>query len=163
MARSLLYFIIIALLFPAVSASADNLSYEAGKGFYFSNGSTVQLLRYQHEAALFYGYRSYYEASYASWSGPDHADAICLARGIRWAGIDDAYPSFTLGVSHISRTTSNLGQPFEFYGRLAYEKKVGRALLSIGWIHYSDAKFLFMWSGPNNSENFGTVSMGMLF
>ena len=73
-----------------------------------------------------------YEASYASWNGPDHADAFGLARGIRWERTADEYLSLTVGLSHISRITNNLGQPFEFYGRLAYEKNVDKALFSIG-------------------------------
>jgi hypothetical protein len=153
----------IMFLFPVLPASADSLSYEAGAGFYFSGSCTAYLFRYQHEAAQLFGLSSYYEASYASWNGPDHSEAIGLARGIRWPRTADEYLSLTAGLSHISRTTSNLGQPFEFYGRLAYEKSIGTALFSIGWVHYSDAKFLFHWSGPNISENFLTLSIGVLF
>jgi hypothetical protein len=158
-----LIFAAIMLLFPILTASADSLSYEAGIGFYFSTSSNMYLLRYQHEAAPLFGLSGYYEASYASWDGHNHSEAISLARGIRWPRTADEYLSLTAGLSHISRTTLNLGQPFEFYGRLAYEKKIGRALFSIGWIHYSDAKFLFHWSGPNISENFWTLSLGVLF
>ncbi len=161
--KSLFLFAAILFLFPALSASADSLSYEAGIGFYASEGTTAYLLRYRHETRPLFRLSSYYEASYASWNGPDHSEAIALARGIRWERTADDYLSLTVGLSHISRTTNNLGQPFEFYGRLAYEKKIGRALLSIGWIHYSDAKFIFGWSGPNKSENFGTLSLGVLF
>ena len=153
----------IALLLATLPASADSLSYEAGAGFYFSERSKANFLRYHREAEPLFGYDSFYEVSYASWNGPDHAEAVGLARGIRLEKNAGEYPSISLGLSRISRTTSNLGQPFEFYGRLAYEKKWGKALLAIGWTHYSDAKFLFQWSGPNNAENFATVSMGMLF
>jgi hypothetical protein len=161
--RSLFLIAAITLLSPVPPASADNLSYEAGVGFYFSAGTSTYLLRYQHETKPLFGFSSYYEASYASWNGPDHADAVGLARGIRWAITAAQYISFTAGLSRISRITSNLGQPFEFSGRLAYGMNVGKALFSIGWIHYSDAKFLFGWSGPNNAENFVTLSIGMLF
>ncbi len=161
--KNLVFFAAVSLLFPTLSASADSLSYEAGVGFYFSEGTTAYLLRYQHEAAPLFGLNSYYEASYASWNGPDHNEAFGLALGIRWPKTADEYLSLTTGLSRISRTTSNLGQLFEFYGRLAYEKNVGKAHFSIGWIHYSDAKFLFGWSGPNKSENFLTLSIGLLF
>jgi hypothetical protein len=160
---SMLFFVTVMLLFPTPPASADSLSYEAGIGFYVSRTSTANLLRYQHETTPLFGFPSYYEASYASWNGPNHADAVCLARGLRWARTSDEYLSLTAGLSHINRTTSNLGQPFEIYARLAYEKSVGKALFSIGWIHYSDAKLLFGWSGPNKSENFATLSLGMIF
>jgi Lipid A 3-O-deacylase (PagL) len=161
--KSLFLFAAVTLLFPALPALADSLSYEAGIGFYCSEGATAHLLRYQHETVPLFGLSSYYEASYASWNGPNHADAFGLARGIRWGRTADEYLSLTVGLSHISRITDNLGQPFEFYGRLAYEKNVGKALFSMGWIHYSDAKFLFRWSGPNKSENFWTLSIGVLF
>jgi len=161
--KSLFFFAAIMFLFPTLPASADSLSSEAGTGFYFSAGTNAYFLRYQHETVPLFGLSSYYEASYAFWNGPDHAEAAVLSRGIRWARTMNEYLSITTGLSHISRTTSNLGQPFEFYGRLAYEKKVGKALFSIGWIHYSDAKFLFGWSGPNNSENFATISLGVIF
>jgi hypothetical protein len=161
--KFLFLFIAVTLLFPSLPVSADSLSYEAGLGFYFSRSSTVNLLRYQHETTTLFTFPSYYEVSYASWNGPNRTDAICFARGLRWLRTDDDYLSLTAGLSHINRTTANLGQPFEFYGRLAYEKKIGKVLLSIGWIHYSDAKFLFGWSGPNKSENFLTLSVGVFF
>lgn len=161
--KTLILFAAITLLFPILPASADNLSYEGGFGFYFSKSSNMYRLRYQHEATPLFGFSSYYEASYAAWNGPCYSEAVGLARGIRWARTTDEYLDLTIGLSHISRTTSNLGQPFEFYERLAYEKKVGRALFSIGWVHYSDAKFLFGWSGPNIGENFVTFSIGLLF
>ncbi len=161
--KSLFLSAAITLLFPALPASADSLSYETGIGFYFSRSTTTYLFRYQHEAAPLFGLTGYYEALYASWNGPDHANAFGLARGIRWPRTPDEHLSLTAGLSHISRTTNNLGQPFEFYGRLAYEKKVSKALFSIAWIHYSDAKFIFQWSGPNKGENFLTLSVGVLF
>jgi hypothetical protein len=161
--RKLAIFAVVMVLLPVVSASAESLSYEAGIGFYFSHSASANLLRYRHELDPLFGLSSFLEASYATWNGPDQADAIALARGIRWGRTSDQYLSFTMGLSHISRTTGNLGQPFEFYIRLAGEKSVGKALFSIGWIHYSDGKFIFGWSGPNNSENFATISAGLLF
>ncbi len=161
--KKLFLVVTFLLLFPTPPVSADSLSYEAGVGFFFSRSTTAYLLRYRHETSSLFGLSSYYEASYASWNGPDHNEAIGLARGIRWPRTTDGHLSLTAGLSRINRTTSNLGQPFEFYGRLAYEKNVSKVLFSIGWIHYSDAKFLFGWSGPNKSENFLTLSIGILF
>ena len=161
--RKLLFFAAITFMLPVSPALADSLSHETGIGLYFSRGTTVNLLCFRHEANPLFGLSSYYEASYPAWNGPNHADAIAVARGIRWERTTDEYLSVTLGLGHISRTTSNLGQPFEFYWRFAYEKSVGKALFSIGWIHYSDGKFLFKWSGPNNGENFATISIGLLF
>lgn len=160
--RRFLLFAVITILLPALSASADSLSYEAGIGFSYSSSTTVNLLRYRHELDPLFGLSSYLEASFSSWNGPNHAYAIAIARGIRW-GRAAEYLSFTIGLSHISRTTENLGQPFEFYERLAFEKSVGKALFSIGWIHYSDGQFVFGQPGPNNGENFAAISIGFLF
>jgi len=161
--RKLALVAVITFFVRVLPASADDsLSYEAGKGFYFSHSANANIFRYRHELDPLFGLSSFFEASYASWNGPDHSDAAALARGIRWGAID-RYLSFTMGLSYISRTTGNLGQPFEFYLRMAYEKSFGKALFSLGWIHYSDGKFIFGWSGPNNSENFATISLGLLF
>jgi len=161
--KSLFLVAAIMLLFPALPASADSLSYDAGVGFYLSSRTTLNLLRYQHEARPLFGHSGYYEAMYASWNGPDNAKAIGLARGIRLATFEDQYLSLTGGLSHINRTTSNLGQPFEFYGRIAYVIHVDKAIFSIGYVHFSDGKFFFEWSGPNNGENFVTLSLGISF
>jgi len=161
--RSLILFAAITILFPALPASADSLSYEAGVGFHFSSGSTINLLHYQHEAKPFFGHSGYWEAVYAHWNGPDHADAIGLARAIRLETTENQYLSLTGGLTHINRTTSNLGKPFEFYGRIAYGINVGKAIFSIGYVHFSNGKLFFHWSEPNNGENFVTLSIGMSF
>ena len=161
--KSLLLVAAIILLFPVLPASADSLFYEAGVGFYFSSGSAVNLLHYQHEARPLFGYSGYWEAVYASWNGPDNAKAIGLARGIRLETTENQYLGLTGGLTHINRTTSNLGQPFEFYGRVAYVINAGKAVFSIGYVHFSDGKFFFRWSGPNNGENFVTLSAGLSF
>jgi hypothetical protein len=161
--KNLLIIAAITLLFPALPASADSLSYDAGLGFYYSSGTTLNLLRYQHEARPLFGYSGYYEVMFASWNGPDNAKAVGLARGIRLATFEDQYLSLTGGLSHITRTTSNLGQPFEFYGRVAYVIHTGKAIFSIGYVHFSSGKFFFQWSGPNYGENFVTLSLGMSF
>jgi Lipid A 3-O-deacylase (PagL) len=161
--KSLFFLAAIALLFPALTASADSVSGEFGVGFIFSSGTEIYLLRYRHETNPIFGLSSYYEALIASWTGPNYAEAAGLARGIRWSPLNDQNLSLTTGLSYISRTTGNLGKHVEFYGRLAYEINVGKALISVAWIHYSDAKFFFGWSGPNNGENFATLSVGMPF
>ena len=61
-------------MLPVSPALADSLSYEAGIGLYFSRGTTVNLLRFRHEANPLFGLSSYYEASYPAWNGPNHAD-----------------------------------------------------------------------------------------
>lgn len=154
---------ILLLFFVPAPTDAAGLFIEGGEGFYFSHNTEVIVVRIRLDASRLFDRESFYEAAYASWNGHEHDEAIAIARGIRWAGTGDSSVSLTAGLSHIQRTTSNLGQPFEFYGRLAFDKEIGKAVVSIGWIHFSDAKFLFQWSGPNNAENFLTLSLGMYF
>ena len=140
--------------------AAAGLFVEGGEGFYFSHNTEVLIARYQVEASALFNEESFYELSYAAWTGRNQNLAVNLARGIRWERTEDDSVSLTAGFSRIDGTTANLGQPYEFYGRLAYEKQLGGVLFSIGWIHYSDAKFLFHWPGPNTGENFLTLSLG---
>jgi hypothetical protein len=162
--RLVLFIITPALLFLPAAAAAAGLFVEGGEGFYRSHNTEAVLLRYQIKASKLFDRESFYEASYAYWNGSNHDTAFSIARGIRWwERTGHEALSLTAGLGHIDRTTSNLGQPFEFYGRLAYDKPLGMALLSVGLIHYSDAKFLFRWPGPNNGENFLTLSLGMIF
>ena len=161
--KILALFAVIILLSPAFTASADSLSGEFGLGFVFSSGSDIYLLRYRHFFDPLMGISTFGEAVFASWDGENHSTAVGLAPGIQLKITPNQAVSITPGLTHISRTTENLGQPFEFYGRVAYERTIGKAILSIAYIHFSDAKFIFEWSGPNRGENFVTLSIGMLF
>jgi hypothetical protein len=144
--------LVLSLLPGGVAAAG--LFIEAGEGFYFSHNTEVLMARYQLEASALFNEESFYEVSYAAWTGRNQN------RGIRWERTAVDSVSVTIGLSRVNGTSVNLGQPYEFYGRLAYEKQLGGVLFSIGWIHYSDAKFLFHWPGPNTGENFLTLSLG---
>ncbi|HEX9021401.1 MAG TPA: acyloxyacyl hydrolase [Nitrospirota bacterium] len=151
------------LFLSSATADAAGLFIEGGEGFYFSHDTEAVIVRFQLDAPKLFGLEGFYEATYASWNGHEHDEAIALARGVRWVSAMKSAVSLTAGLSYISRTTSHLGQPFEFYGRLAFDEEIGRAFVSIGWLHYSDAKFLFQWSGPNDGENFLTLTLGVYF
>ncbi len=142
---------------------ADGIFVEAGPGLFNSRSTTVSLVRVQKDTSKLFRHDSFYEAAYASWNGENSNHAVSLARGLRGGDSGRAYWSADIGLCHISRTTDNLGTPFQFHIRAASGIKVGRADLSIGLIHYSNGKLLFRWSGPNKSENFLTVSAGLTF
>jgi len=125
---------------------------EGGPGFIFSNDATALIVRGRIDCS-----------DYATWNGKNANEAFGLSRGVQWQTTEHGAVILSEGLSHIDRTTSNLGQPFEFFGRLAYEQQVGATIVSLGWIHISDAKFLFGWSGNNNGENFLTLSLGIPF
>jgi hypothetical protein len=154
--------VLVFSLLPAGDADAA-FFVEGGEGFYYSHNTEVVMVRYQLEASALFNEESFYEVSYAAWNGLNRNQALGLARGIRFERTADGSVSITMGLCRIHGTSMNLGQPYEFYGRLAFEKQLGTTLVSIGWIHYSDAKFLFHWPGPNNGENFLTLSLGAFF
>ncbi len=155
--------ILIIVITPSSFVCANGLFVEASPGIFFSGDTTVSLVRFQKDTSRLFGHESFYEAAYASWNGTNSNRAVSLARGLFWGDRERAYRSADLGICHISRTTDNLGTPFQFYFRAASGIKVGRADLSIGLIHYSNGKLVFRWSGPNKSENFITASIGLTF
>lgn len=147
----------------ARTACADGLFIEVGPGVSISQGSTYMSVRYQKDTSRLFDTDSFYELSYASWNGPNNDNALSFARGLRWTGAANIYGSADVGVGHINRTTANLGTPFQFYFRFAYGIKVRAVDLSLGFIHYSNGKFIFHWQGPNNGEDFLTFSLGITF
>lgn len=159
--RTLLSVLLFSLV--PLPVFADGLFVEAGTGLLYSTGTSATLARYQHETSTLFGHESFYEASIASWSGQARDEAIGFARGVRWKYENNVSVSSDIGAAHISRTTEHLGTPLEFYFRFSWEKRMGGAEISVGLIHYSNGKFIFGWSGPNDSENFLTLSLGMVF
>ncbi len=155
--------LLLILITSSSSVYADGLFVEAGPGIFYSEDTTVSLVRFQKDTSKLFGHESFYEAAYASWNGENSNRAVSLARGLRWGDPGRAYRSADIGICHISRTTGNLGTPFQFYFRAASGMKVGGTDLSIGFIHYSNGKLVFRWHGPNRSENFLTVSIGLTF
>ncbi len=142
------------------SAAAGGVFVAGGEGFYFSHNTELLIGGYQFAAPVLFNEESFYEVSYSAWTGRNQNLALNLARGLRWERNENDSVSLTAGFSRIDGTTANLGQPYEFYGCLVYEKRLGGVLFSLGWIHYSDAKFLFHWPGPNTGENFVILSLG---
>jgi hypothetical protein len=159
---TLFFFIIqLTLLSRSAVAFGGDLYVDWGPGISFSYNTEITTVRYRMNTSTVLHEQSFYELLYSSWSGPTKAEAYGLGRGIRVPTTGVGEVSLTTGVTRISRTTSNLGQPYELYGRLGYDAQLGKAFFSLGWMHYSDGKAVFRWSGPNNGENFITLSLGM--
>jgi len=156
---------LLAILFSfyACAVCAAGLFLEAGPGVMTSQDSTYTAVRYQKDTSKLFNTDSFYELCYASWNGSNENNALSFARGLRWPVSANTYASADIGVGHIKRTTHNLGTPFQFYLRFAYDIKVGPVDISLGFVHYSNGKLIFGWSGPNNGEDFPTFSLGMTF
>ncbi len=163
-----LRFSIFAILIGMFSGSsavdaANGLFIESGAGVLQSLRTEAVLVRYQREAPPLFKQESFYEGVFMHWNGKNHADALGLAGGIRWAVKDETYFSTALGGCHISRETENLGTPFQFYIRLGAGIRTRRYDVSLALVHISNGKLFFGWEGPNKSENFITLSIGGLF
>ncbi len=144
-------------------ASADGIFVEGGPGFIQSLSTSVVLLRYQKDTSPLFGQSSFYEGAYLYWNGRNHAQDASLARGLRWTFEKDRYVSTALGAGYLDRETDNLGTRFEFYIRFAVGVRTDQYDFSLGYIHISNGKLFFGWKGPDNGENFVTLSMGGLF
>jgi hypothetical protein len=144
-------------------AAADGVFVEGGPGIIQSLSTDVVLLRYQKDGKPLFGHDGFYEGIYAYWNGRNHAGDVALARGLRWTLKGDGYFSTALGAGYINRETGNLGTHFEFYIRSALGMRTGRYDVSLGYIHISNGKLFLGWRGPDNGENFVTLSMGGLF
>ncbi len=144
-------------------ASADGIFVEGGPGFMQSMSTNIVLLRYQKDTSPLFGKSSFYEGAYAYWNGNNHAQDVSLARGLRWTFEKDRYFSTALGAGYLDRETGNLGTHFEFYIRFAVGVRTDQYDFSLGYIHISNGKLFLGWKGPDNGENFVTISMGGLF
>ncbi len=156
--------LLLLLVFAPSPAPAGTLSLEAGQGFHQSTHSDSVFLRYQIPAFELLGFDTYYEAMLGAWSGKNNRnEAGALSLGITLPWHTDDWFFGSAGLARISRTTDNLGTLFQFTFHVGYTKKVGAVNLSIGYVHFSNGKYFFGWSGPNYGENFYALQAGLAF
>lgn len=157
--RAFLIFLLVFML-TGCPVLANDLFVEAGPGLFKSFYSFGYFVRYHRETSRLFDFPSYYEAVGAYWTNTSHATAFALARGIEWRKEEKQhFLSTDFGVMGISRTTEHLGTRFQFYFRMAYNTAISGREASIGFIHVSNGKLVFGWDGPNNGENFITLSV----
>lgn len=135
----------------------------AGFGDIRSQGATAIFLRYQARAADLFGSESFYELSLGAWNGSNRNSVIAIARGIRWRWSSRDFLTFELGAAAANRTTDHLGTHAQFVSHIMLGRQFGDYKLSLGQTHYSNAKDLFHWSGPNIGENFLTLELSRDF
>ncbi len=56
----------LILITSSSSVYADGLFVEAGPGIFYSEDTTVSLVRFQKDTSKLFGHESFYEAAYAS-------------------------------------------------------------------------------------------------
>lgn len=149
----------IIILIAPLPVFADGLFVEAGAGIGKSLHSEAVLLRYRKETSRLFNHDSYHEALAAYWNNSTHAAGAGIARGVIWNRRKTHDFSTTFGLMGINRKTGNLGTRLQFYFRMAYGISFRGREVSIGYVHLSNGKLLFGWGGPNNGENFLTVSV----
>jgi hypothetical protein len=156
-------FLALCLLSLPCPAAADTVSLGAGPGFWFSHSSTAIFLRYEREAAPLFGQDGFWAATAVAWDGPNRAEAIGISRGLRWPFGDAWHADAEFGLNWISHTTDNLGTPVQALLRAAVGKRFDSLDVSLSVLHYSNARWLFGWDGPNNGENFVVLGLGWRF
>lgn len=144
-------------------AKANAFSTGVGFGDIRSQGATAIFLRYQTGAAELFGRESFYELSLGAWNGSNRNSAIAIARGIGWYWSSGNFLTIELGAAAVGRTTDHLGTHAQFVSHLVIGRRFGNYDLSLGQTHYSNAKDLFHWTGPNIGENFLTLEFGREF
>lgn len=149
------------VLLAAPYAPADNLFLEVGTGYCKSLSSHVLMLRYDKETSRIFGKASYYEFFFSHWTGENRNNALGIGRTISFEISEGQYFSPAFGVAAVGRETENIGTRFQFYFRLPYDFKKYERQWSLALIHLSNGKVIFRWNGPNNGENFITLSVGL--
>jgi Lipid A 3-O-deacylase (PagL) len=158
----LLWFAAGAALRPSF-VHADAVLFGTGYGNFRQGGATAVFLRYQTQAPTVLGHASLYELSVGAWNGPNRNAVVALARGIRWRWSPKIYLGAELGIGAVMQTTDHLGTHLQFVSHVVVGRQFGRYDLTLGETHYSNAKDLFHWSGPNVGENFLTLELGRDF
>lgn len=137
------------------------LGLQTGEGFHHSVRTEPLFIRYQRSSPIF-GIDGYYEAVIGGWNGPNGVFTVGIGRGLR-ISFDPLYVAASAGLSYISDTTKNLGTPMEFNFHVAAGRRYESLDISIGYVHYSNGKYFFGWSGPNYGENFFSLMAGVWF
>lgn len=131
-------------------------------GFHYSTHSEAVFIRYQKDAP-FFGFEGYYEALLGGWSGPNGVVTAGLGRGLRLVSEKGNYLAASAGLAVISDTTHNLGTPIEITFHVSLGRRRDNLDIAIGYVHFSNGKYFFGWSGPNYGENFVTLQAGLWF
>ena len=156
-------FLFFLFLITPERSYGDMLSLEVGAGFHYSNDSEALFLRYQRDAAPWFGLTEYFEFSLGGWNGPTGTEAIGISRGAAWFWNEKHYLAGSAGIGYIAEETENLGTHGQLLFRVAFGRRGETYDLSLGWVHYSNGKYFFGWDGPNNGENFFTFQVGRVF
>jgi hypothetical protein len=137
----------------------DRVSIEGGSGLHNVRGADAVFARYAGETreSILFG-QNFYEFSAGSWNGRYGDKAVGAALGTR-ARNEQFHFDASLGVAYLEDKTRLSGTHQQFIVRLGGGVEIGKIDLSIFVTHYSNAKPIFGWDGPNAGYDFFTVQL----
>jgi len=142
---------------------ADMLGVEFGAGIRHSDNSEMLRVRYQTDWEPVDRLMSFIDLSATTWNGDDSNDAVSAGLGLRYDLPQDNYLSAAMGLAYVTNETDNLGTHGQLQFRFALGHRVDRWDFSVAYSHYSNAKGIFGWNGPNLGEDFITLQFGYHF
>lgn len=139
-------------------AVAQKIAVDIGHGLHNNHrDSDAVFLRYMDTSrtSVLPG-ENFYEWSLATWDGPHRNNAVSLALGTRgrW---ESFHLDGSIGVAYLDHKTRLSGTHQQFIVRLGGGVTIGKADVGIFATHYSNAKPLFGWDGPNAGYDFVTL------
>jgi hypothetical protein len=158
MRRSVTALCLAALASPLTAS--ERMAVEIGRGTHNNRGSDALFLRYAYELreSLLPG-QNFYEWSFGTWDGQARNNAAGFALGTRgrW---ERFHLDGGIGVAYLEDKTPLSGTHQQFSVRLGAGVVYERIDVSLYLTHYSNAKLVFGWDGPNSGYDFITVQIG---
>jgi len=139
------------------------LAAELGPGIRNSGDSSLFGVRYEADWTPVDRMMSFVDLSARTWTGDAENDSIGAALGLRYELPHENYISASLGLAYVTDETENLGTHGQILFRFALGHRIERYDFSIGYTHYSNAKGVFNWDGPNRGDDFITFQFGYHF
>lgn len=159
MRRSITVLCLSALISSPLAAS-EKITIEIGRGIHNNRGSDALFLRYAddlRESRLFG--RNFYAWSLGRWDGNARNNALGFELGTlgRWGKY---HLDGSAGIAYLGDKTSLSGTHQQFSVRIGAGITHGQMNIGAYLTHYSNAKPLFGWDGPNAGYDFISFQIG---
>jgi hypothetical protein len=158
MRRSVTALCLAALAGPL--GASEKIAVEAGRGIHNNRGSDALFLRYADDfrESWLLG-QNFYEWSLGTWDDEARNNGIGFALGTRgrW---ERFHLDGSVGVAYLEDKTVLSGTHQQFSVRLGAGFVYERIDVSVYLTHYSNAKPVFDWDGPNAGYDFITLQVG---
>jgi hypothetical protein len=144
----------------ACAHAAERISIEVGRGIHNLRGAEAAFVRYAGDTpdSILFG-QNFYEFSFGAWDGRDRSSAVGAALGTR-VRENRIHLDASIGLAYLENKTRLSGTHQQFIVRLGGGIAFGRLDVSLFVTHYSNAKPVFDWDGPNAGYDFVTLQFG---